>query len=134
MDLRNIACFTSKNILSKVTLKHDVSILTTHPVHPKIHFRIIRAVNPLSQLYINQKFQKYVSVSICHCHRASFMKSLFIAYNDDEWRHLVVRIDSLAFISFYCVWVASFYFSIFNYFLWSLLFAEVLRQVCQYLK
>ena len=34
-------------------------------------FQNIGAVNPLSQLYINWKFQKYVSISTYHCHRAS---------------------------------------------------------------
>ena len=50
----------------------------------EIHFRIMRIVNPLSQLYINQKLKKYISVSICHCHRASFMRSFFIAFKNDE--------------------------------------------------
>ena len=53
-----------------------------HLAYPKIHFRIIRAVNPLSKLYINRKFQKYVSVSIFHCHRTSFMRSLFVLYKE----------------------------------------------------
>ena len=51
------------------------------PAYPKIHFRIM---NPLSQLYINRKFQKYVSVSICHCYRASFMRSLFIEFMNGD--------------------------------------------------
>ena len=67
---------------------------TVHLAHPKIHFRIIRTVNPLSQRYINRKFQKYISVSICHGHRASFMRPLFIAFKNDEWCHFVVRIGS----------------------------------------
>ena len=70
-------------------------------------------MNPLSQLYINWKFQKYISVSICHCHRAFFMKSLFIAYKNDEWCHFLVRIGSPAFISCYCVCVIFFYLSLF---------------------
>ena len=95
---QKISCFISKNILSKVVLKYEVSMLTcpstVHPAHPKIHFRIIRTVNPLSQRYINRNFQKYISVSICHGHRASFMRSLFIAFKNDEWCHFVVRIGS----------------------------------------
>ena len=77
---RKLSCFISKNILSKI-----VSILpcpsTVRPAYPKIHFRIM---NPPSQLYINRKFQKYISVSICHCHRASFMRSLFIAFMNGD--------------------------------------------------
>ena len=65
-----------------------------HPLYSKIHFRIMRIVNPLSQLYINQQLQKYISVSICHCHRTSFMRSLFIAFKNDEWCHFVVSIGS----------------------------------------
>ena len=97
LDFRKISCFISKNILSKVVLKYKISMLscpsTVHPAYPKIHFRM-RTVNPLSQLYINRKFQKYISVSICHCHRAPFMRSLFIAFKNDEWCHFVVRICS----------------------------------------
>ena len=98
LDFRKISCFISKNILSKVVLKYEVLILTypsnVHPAYPKIHFRIMRIVNPLSQIYINRKLQKYISVSICHCHRASFMRSLFIAFKNDEWCHFVVSIGS----------------------------------------
>ena len=99
-------------IYSKVTLKYYVSMLTSPS--REIHFRIIRAMNPLSQLYINRKFQKYLSVSIYHCHRASLMNSLIIA--DKNGCHLVVRIGSPALISFYCVCVVSFYFFFFSYF------------------
>ena len=70
-------------------------------MYPKIHFKIIRAVNPLSQLYINQKFHRYIFfTSIYPCHRASFIKSLFIAYKSDEWFHFVVLIGSPALILF----------------------------------
>ena len=114
-----MSCFISKNTRPKVILKYQVSMLTcpsVHSTYPKIHFRIMRAVNRLSQLNINRKFQKYISVSICHYHRESFMKSLFIAFESDEWCHFVVRFGSSALISFYCVCVVSFYFSPFSYF------------------
>ena len=119
LDFRKTFRFICKNIMSKVILKYQVSMLTcpsVHPTYPKIHFRITRTVNPLSQLYINRKFQKYISVSICPCHRASFLRSLFIAFKNDEWCHFVVRTGSLALISFYCVCVVSFYFSLFSFF------------------
>ena len=105
--------------MSKGILKYQVSMLTwpyAHPTYLKIHFRITRTLNPLSQLYINWKFQKYISVSVCPCHRASFMRSLFIAFKNNEWCHFVVLIGSLALISFYCECVLSFYFSLFSYF------------------
>ena len=110
LDFRKTLRFISKNTTSKVILKYQVSMLTcpcVHPAYPKIHFRITkrtfqRTVNPLSQIYINRKFQKYISVSICPCHRAYFMGSLFIG--------------SAALISFYCVCVVSFYFSLFSFF------------------
>ena len=38
------------------------SVQAVHSVYPQIHFRILRAVNPLSQLCINWKFQKYISL------------------------------------------------------------------------
>ena len=66
LDFRKTSCFISKNKISKVVLKYQVSMLTCPSVHlayPKIHFRITRTVNPLSQLYIYWKFQKYISVS-----------------------------------------------------------------------
>ena len=116
LDFRKTFRFVCKSIMSKVILKYQVSMLTcpsVHPTYPKIHFRITRTVNPLSQLYINRKFQKYISVSICPCHRPYFMGSLFIG--------------SAALISFYCVCVVSFYFSLFSFFLWSLLLAKVWR-------
>ena len=98
LDFRKIWCFISKNIFSKVLLKYEFSMLicpsTVHPAYPKIHFRIMRTVNPLSQLYINLKFQKCISVSICQCHRASFIRSLFITFKNDEWCHFVVPITS----------------------------------------
>ena len=117
--MRKTLHFTSKNTMSNVILKFQVSMLTSpsdHPAYPKIHFGVTRTVNPLSQLYINRKFQKYISVSICPCHRASFMRSLFIAFKNDEWRHFMVLIVPIAPISFYCVCVASFCFSLFSYF------------------
>ena len=116
MHFRETLRFISKNTMPKVILKYQVSMLTCPSVHPayhKIHSRITRTVNPLSQLYINQKFQKYISVSICSCHRTSFERSLFIAFKNDEWCHFVVRIGSVALISFYCVCLVSFYFSLF---------------------
>ena len=119
MDFRKTLRFISKNTMSNVILKFQVSMLTCpsdHPAYPKIHFGITRIVNPLSQLHINRKFQKYISVSICPCHRASFVRSLFIAFKNDEWRHFVVLIVSIALISFHCLCVASFCFSLFSYF------------------
>ena len=119
MDFRKTLRFISKNTMSNVILKFQVSMLTCpsdHPTYPKIHFGITRIVNPLSQLHINRKFQKYISVSICPCHRASFVRSLFIAFKNDEWRHFVVLIVSIALISFHCLCVASFCFSLFSYF------------------
>ena len=93
---KKMSCFISENILSKVVLKYQVSELTcpstAHLAYPKIHFIIMRTVNPLSQLYINRKFQKYISVSICHCHRASFMRSFFIAFKNEQC-HFVVRVS-----------------------------------------
>ena len=55
------------------------------------------------------------------------MNSLFIAYENDESCHGVVRIiGSPALISFYCVCFVSFYFFLFFLiFLWILLLAEV---------
>ena len=41
---------------------------------------IIIAVNYISSLDINREFQKYISVSIYHCHRGSSLNSLFKAY------------------------------------------------------
>ena len=54
-----------------------------------------------SDLY---KFQKY------------FMYSLFIAYENDEWGHFVLRIaiGSQPLISYYCVSYISFYFFLFS--------------------
>ena len=98
--------------------------------YPKIHFRIIAAVNPLSQLYINGKFQEHISVSIHQCQRASLLNSLLISYKNDEWCQFGVHICSPVLISFYCVCVASstsLFFSF--YFLWSFLLAKVLRQL-----
>ena len=50
------------------------------------------------------------------------MNSLFIAYENDEWCHFVVRIGSPALISFYGMCFISFYFFLFFLFLlWILL-------------
>ena len=91
--------------------------MLTRPSHVSQNpFRIIRAVNPLQQLDINQKFQKYVSVSTFHCHRAPFMNTPFIAYKNNEWWHFVVRLGSPALIWFYCVCCFSLFLSLFLYF------------------
>ena len=79
-------------------------------------------MNPLSQLYINKKFHKSASVSICHYHRASFKKSLFIAYLEQESFR-----GSPGLVSFYCECVVTFYFSLFSYFCCEVYFC------CQYL-
>ena len=132
-DFRKTLSFISKNTMSKVVLKYQFSMLpcpSVHPTYPKIHFRITRTLNPLSQLYIDRKFQKYISVSISPCHRASFMRSPFIAFKNDEWCHLVVCIGSVPLISFYCVCVSFLSISLFFLtFLWSPLLAEVWRSV-----
>ena len=68
LGFRKISSFIIKNILSQLILKYQVSMLTcpfVHPTYPKIHFRIKGTVNPLSELYINWKCQKYIHVS-CH--------------------------------------------------------------------
>ena len=85
MDYTNISCCTCENILSEVILKHQFSMLTV-PSHisqnlfennkSKINlsqfliesFKDISKVfvNPQSQVIINQKFEKYISVSIYH--------------------------------------------------------------------
>ena len=114
LDFRKISWFISKNTVSKVILKYQVLILTCpsiHPAYPKIHFRITLTVNLVSRLYINGKFQKCKSVFAIVT--ASFMRSLFTAFKNDELCHFVVRIGSLALISFYCVCIVSFYFSLF---------------------
>ena len=41
------------------------------------------------------------------------MKSLFTVYKSKEWRNLVLRIGSPVLISFYGVYVVTFYFSLF---------------------
>ena len=123
LDFRKTLRFISKNTTSKVILKYQVSMLTcpcVYPAYPKIHFRMTkrtfqRTVNPLSQIYINRKFQKYISVSICPCHSV-FYKISLIAFKNDDWCHFVVGIGSVAFKSFYCVCIVSFYFSLFSYF------------------
>ena len=118
LDFRKTSWFISKNTISKVVLKYQVSVLTCPSVHLaylKIHFRITRTINHLLQQHINRKFQKYISVSACPFHRASFMRSLFIVFKNNEWCHFVVRIGSVALIFFYCVCVVSFYFSLFSY-------------------
>ena len=128
LDFTKTLRFISKNTMSKVILKYQVSMLTcpsVHPAYPKMHFRIMRTVNPLSKLHINLKFQKYISVSIQHFLRASFMRSLFIAFKNDEWYHFVVRISSPAFFSFYCV--CHFFLFLSFFFLWSPLHVVVLR-------
>ena len=60
------------------------------------------------------------------------MNSLFVAYEEDEWRHIEVRIGYPAFIFFYCVCFFSFYF--FLFFLFFCEFYYLLRYVCQHLK
>ena len=76
-------------------------------------FQNNRAVNPLSQVDIYGKFKKYITVSIYHCHRGSFMKFLFIAYKNDGLWHFVVCIGSPVLLSFYCVCTVSFCFPFF---------------------
>ena len=52
------------------------------------------------------------------------MNSLFIAYENDEWCHCVVRIGSTVLILFYCVCFFFFIFlSFFTIFLWILVLA-----------
>ena len=54
--------------------------------------------------------------------------TLFIAYDNNEGFHFVVRVGSPALISFYCVCFVSFYFFLFFlFFLWILLLPVVLR-------
>ena len=91
--------------------------------------------------FIKKRLQhRCFSVKFAKSLRASFLQntsggcfwkylinSLFIAYENDESCHCVVRTGSPALISFYCVCFVSFYFFYFLYFLWILLLAQVLR-------
>ena len=98
---------TSKKIFSKLILRYHVSMLT---LPSRVFQNPLRAVNPLSQLDINRKFVKYISISVYHCRRRYLMNSLVIAYKNDEGCHFVVRIRSPALLSFYCMCVVSFSF------------------------
>ena len=121
MNFRTISFFISNNISSKVILKYQASILTCLSRLSQNPFQS----NKNSESSItNRKLQKYVSVSICHCHIESFMKSLFIAYRNDERCHFVVHISSPALISCVLFLSISLFFLIFFR---SLLLAEVLR-------
>ena len=78
------------------------------------------------------KFAKYLRTSFLQttssgCFWKYLINSLFIAYENDESCHCVVRTGSPVLISFYCVCFVSFYFFYFLYFLWILLLAQVLR-------
>ena len=98
--------------------------------------------------FIKKRLQhRCFSVKFAKSLRASFLQttssgcfwkylinSFFIAYENDELCHCVVRIGSPALISFCCVCLVSFYFVLFFKFLWILLLAQVLRQVYQYFK
>ena len=64
------------------------------------------------------KFAKSLSASFLQntsggCVWKYLMNSLFMAYENDESCHCVVRIGSPALISFYCVCFISFYFFLF---------------------
>ena len=50
------------------------------------------------------------------CFWKYLMNSLFIAFENNEQCHFVVRIGSPALVSFYCVCFVSFYFFLFSYF------------------
>ena len=143
MHFKNVSCSNSESILPKVILKYHVSILTRHPAYPKIHFKIIKAVNTLSQLFIHQIFQGYISVSAYHCRIMYFMKFLslslslffFIAYKNDEWCHFVVRIDSSAYFALlpvcrFFLFLLPFFFS-FVYYTTSLGIEISLSTLCR---
>ena len=70
---------------------------------------------------------KYVSVSIYHCHRSPFMNPFFITYKNDEW--YVFRGTNWSSCAYFILLHACRYFLFlsFFYFLWYLLLAEVLR-------
>ena len=107
---------TSKNIFSKIILRYHVSTLT---LPSRVFQNSLRAVNPLSQLDINRKFVKYISISVYHCRRGYLMNSLIIEYNNDEGCHFVVRIRSPALLSF-CIMCVVF----FSFFLILICFVE----------
>ena len=117
--------------MSKVVLKYQVSMLTSpsfHPAYPKIHFRILRTLNPLSQLHINQKFEKYISVSICHCHRVSFMRSFIIAFKNKMNGFISWQVSAPQCLFHFIAWVSFLSISLFFLiFCCSPLLAEVLR-------
>ena len=49
----------------------------------------------------------------CGCFWKYLLNFFFIAYENDEWCHIVVPIDPPTLISFYCVCFVSFYFFLF---------------------
>ena len=78
------------------------------------------------------KFAKSLSASFLQntsggCVWKYLMNSHFMAYENDESCHCVVRIGSPALISFYCASFVSFYFFLFFNFLWILLLTQALR-------
>ena len=107
---RNISCFISKNILSKVVLIHHISMLTCQSRVSQNPFQTNKSCESYHN-YISIGNFKKISVSICHYHRASFMKTFFIAYLEQESFR-----GSPWLILFYCECVVSFYFCLFSYF------------------
>ena len=68
------------------------------------------------------------------CFWKYLMNSLFIALEDDEWWHFVVRTGSPALVSFYCVCFVSFSFSLFFLLFCGFYCIFVLRKVWHNLK
>ena len=124
LDFRKKSCFISKNILSKVILKYQVSMSTCTSVYPAI----MRTVNPLSQLYISRKLQKYISVSICHCHRRLLreLSLLHLKTMNGVISWYVLALQRL-FYFIACVSFLSISLSFFLFCLWSTLLADVLK-------
>ena len=68
LDFTKTLRFISKNTMSKVILKYQVSMLTcpsVHPAYPKIHFRITRAANLLWQLKTKCRSSKLIAITFC---------------------------------------------------------------------
>ena len=121
LDFRNISCIISKNISSKVTLKCHISMLTCLFRLSQNPFQSNKNCNPVSEVYINWKFQKYVFVFFFQLSQSIFYEISLDCIRTMTGVVLCTYWLSSA-ISFLFLSISLF----FSYFLWSLFLAEVL--------
>ena len=105
--LKNLALFTGKNMC------WNLNLIKLQASRPAILLEMNSNIGVFCEIY--ETFKNTFFDESCGSFWKYLVKHRFVAYENDEWCHFIIRIGSLVLISIYCVGFVSFYLFLFSY-------------------